>query len=135
MFLFPAVTIAVTCMFFIAGGLDNAAEVPPSGPATTSAASEKRRRKRGPTLYFTEWWICVIAARALATYLIPGCVGRGVKLGSENSSGGGAGGVWKSGNVSLQNVHGKCFTAKCSRNNVQGKCSRQMFMPRDIRSS
>ena len=39
-----------------------------------------------------------IAARALATYLIPGCVGRGVRLGSENSSGGaGAGGVWKSG--------------------------------------
>ena len=44
-----------------------------------------------------------VAARALATYLIPGCVGRGVKLGSENSSGGagagaGVGGVWKSGN-------------------------------------
>ena len=43
-----------------------------------------------------------IAARALATYLIPGCVGRGVRLGSENSCGGagaGVGGVWKSGNV------------------------------------
>ena len=38
----------------------------------------------------------LIAARALATYLIPGCVGRGVRLGSESSSGGG--GVWKSGN-------------------------------------
>ena len=38
-----------------------------------------------------------IAARALATYLIPGCVGRGVRLGSESSSGAG-GGVWKSGN-------------------------------------
>ena len=36
-------------------------------------------------------------------YLIPGCVGRGVKLGSENSSGGapGAGGVWKSGNLEI----------------------------------
>ena len=34
-----------------------------------------------------------IAARVLATYLIPGCVGRGVKLGSENSSGAGAGGA------------------------------------------
>ena len=34
-----------------------------------------------------------IAARVLATYLIPGCVGRGVRLGSENSSGGGAGGA------------------------------------------
>ena len=34
-----------------------------------------------------------IAARVLATYLIPGCVGRGVRLASENSSGAG-GGVW-----------------------------------------
>ena len=34
----------------------------------------------------------LIAARVLATYLIPGCVRRGVRLGSENSSG--AGGVW-----------------------------------------
>ena len=40
----------------------------------------------------------------LATYLIPGCVGRGVRLGSESSSGAGgsggfgaSGGVWKSG--------------------------------------
>ena len=33
----------------------------------------------------------MIAARVLATYLIPGCVGRGVRLGSENSSGAGAG--------------------------------------------
>ena len=43
-----------------------------------------------------------IAARALATYLIPGCVGRGVRLGSEGSSVGGGGGVggggvWKFG--------------------------------------
>ena len=41
-----------------------------------------------------------VAARALATYLIPGCVGRGVRLGSEGSSVGGGvgggGGVWKS---------------------------------------
>ena len=44
----------------------------------------------------------VIAARVLATYLIPGCVGREVRLGSENSSGGGAGGgVWKSGNLEI----------------------------------
>ena len=39
-----------------------------------------------------------VAARVLATYFIPGCVGRGVRLGSENSSGGaagaGGGGVW-----------------------------------------
>ena len=45
-----------------------------------------------------------VAARALAMYLIPGCVGRGVRLGSEGSSVGGGGGgvggggVWKSGN-------------------------------------
>ena len=41
----------------------------------------------------------------LPTYLIPACVGRGVKLGSESSSGGGAGGaagsVWKSGNLEI----------------------------------
>ena len=47
--------------------------------------------------------VIVIAARDLATYLIPGCVGRGVRLGSEGSSvgggvgGGGVGGVWKLG--------------------------------------
>ena len=41
----------------------------------------------------------MIAARALATYLIPGCVGRGVRLGSESSSV--AGGVWKSGNLEI----------------------------------
>ena len=40
----------------------------------------------------------IVAAMALATYLIPGCVGRGVRLGSENSSGGG---VWKSGNLEI----------------------------------
>ena len=43
----------------------------------------------------------IIAARALATYLIPGCVGRGVRLGSENFSGAGGGGVWKSGNLEI----------------------------------
>ena len=44
----------------------------------------------------------LIAARALATYLIPGCVGRGVRLGSENSSATAAvGGVWKSGNLEI----------------------------------
>ena len=42
---------------------------------------------------------CFITARALATYLIPGCVGRGVRLGSESLSGGGADGVWKSGDL------------------------------------
>ena len=43
------------------------------------------------------WTSChdLVAARVLATYFIPGCVGRGVRLGSENSSGGaGGGGAW-----------------------------------------
>ena len=47
----------------------------------------------------------------LATYLIPGCVGRGVSLGSETLSGGAAGGsgnlsgnleIWESGNMESQ---------------------------------
>ena len=44
-----------------------------------------------------------VAARALATYLIPGCVGRGIRLGSESSSGGAGagGGVWKAGNMEI----------------------------------
>ena len=43
----------------------------------------------------------MVAARALATYLIPGCVGRGVRLGSESSSVVVVGGVWKSGNLEI----------------------------------
>ena len=42
-----------------------------------------------------------VAARALATYLIAGCVRTGVRFVSESSSGGGAGGVWKSGNLEI----------------------------------
>ena len=38
---------------------------------------------------------CDVAARVLATYLVPGCVGSGVRLGSESSSNSGA--VWISG--------------------------------------
>ena len=37
----------------------------------------------------------------LATYLVPGCVGRGVRLGSESSFGGAGGGVWKSGDLEI----------------------------------
>ena len=40
----------------------------------------------------------IVAARALATYLIPGRVGREVKLESDKSS---DGGVWKSGNLEI----------------------------------
>ena len=39
----------------------------------------------------------LVVATALATYLIPGCVGRGVRLGSESS----CGGVWKSGDLEI----------------------------------
>ena len=48
----------------------------------------------------------IIAARALATYLIPGCVGRGVKLGSDSSfgDGGAAGGVCESGNMESNKI-------------------------------
>ena len=52
-----------------------------------------------------------VAARALATYLIPGCVGRGVRLGSEGSSVGGGGGggvggggVWKFGVQQMEKI-------------------------------
>ena len=38
-----------------------------------------------------------VAAKVLATYLIPGCVGRGVRLGSENSSGAGGAGAGAAG--------------------------------------
>ena len=53
---------------------------------------------------------CYVAARVLATYFIPGCVGRGVRLGSENSSAGGAaaGGVWKSGGHFSGKKKGAC---------------------------
>ena len=41
----------------------------------------------------------------LALYLIPGCVGRGVRLGSEGSSvGGGGGGVWKFGIQKMEKI-------------------------------
>ena len=38
-----------------------------------------------------------VAAKVLATYLIPGCVRRGVRLGSENSSGAGGAGAGAAG--------------------------------------
>ena len=44
-------------------------------------------------------------SKGIATYLIPACVGRGVRLGSESSSGAGGGagnlGTWKSGNLEI----------------------------------
>ena len=69
----------------------------------------------GSNIYFRVRWrsemilgsqlSSLIAARALATYLIPGCVGRGVRLGSESWSGAtgatGGDGVWKSGDLEI----------------------------------
>ena len=50
-----------------------------------------------------------VEASALATYLIPGCNGRGARLGSESSSGGGGGGVggggvWKFGAQKMEEI-------------------------------
>ena len=57
----------------------------------------------------------LIAARALATYLIPGCVGRGVRLGSEGSSGGG-GGVWKFGVQKIKKIKILKFQIRSAKN-------------------
>ena len=75
-----------------------------------------------------------VAARALATYLIPGCVGRGVKLGSEGSSVGGGGGVGGSGvwKLGVQKM-GKIKTLKIQIRSAQnvGKVwiSRKKILP------
>ena len=58
--------------------------------ASLSGTLETSRKHIGLAYFF--------AARALTTYLIPGCVGRGVRLGSESFFGGG---VWKSGNLKI----------------------------------
>ena len=53
------------------------------------------------------WYLVLVAARALATYSIPGCIGRGVRLGSEGSSVGGGvggGGVWKFGVQKMEKI-------------------------------
>ena len=76
---------------------------------------ERRRPQHSRNMYKLEerrLWMShweAVAARVLATYLIPGCVGRGVRLGSENSSGGAAGGgVWKSGGHFSEKKKGAC---------------------------
>ena len=76
-------------------------KMPP--PGELSDPNLKPRPTYTKITYVTRSSRCNIAARDLATYLIPGCVGRGVRLGSEGSSVGGGvggGGVWKSGNLS-----------------------------------
>ena len=58
-----------------------------------------------------------VAARALATYLIPGCVGRGVRLGSESLFGSG---VWKSGTLCFKNKNYLEHT--CTQSQTGGGC-------------
>ena len=71
----------------------------------------------------------LIAARALATYLIPGCVGREVRMGSESSSGGGAGGVWKSGNLEIWEL-GDLGTWKSGNLEIWGPGNPEMRGPK-----
>ena len=78
----------------------------------------------------------MIAARALATYFIPGCVGRGVRLGSEGSSVGGGGGggvggggVWKFGVQKMEKI--KIFKIQIRSAQNVGKVwiSRKKILP------
>ena len=80
---------------------------------------------------FCVTFIFFIAARALATYLIPGCVGRGVRLGSGTSSGGGAsGGVWKSGNLEIWEF-GDLGTWKSGKLEIWGPGNPEMWGPKN----
>ena len=81
-------------------------------------------KREGKVWIITIGNVFFIAARVLATYLIPGCVGRGVRLGSENSSGGAGAdlrrleiwelgnlGIWRSGDLEIQ----KCGVQKIKK--------------------
>ena len=81
---------------------------------------------------FSAHFVFEIAARALATYLIPGCVGRGVRLGSESLSGG-ASGVWKSGNLEIWEF-GDLGTWK-ARNLGSNKSKKPKILKIQIRSA
>ena len=76
-----------------------------------------------------------IAARALATYLIPGCVGRGVRLGSEGSSvGGGGGGVgggggWKFGVQKMEKIKILKIQIRSAQNVGKVWISRKKILP------
>ena len=69
-----------------------------------------------------------VAARALATYSIPGCIGRGVRLGFESSPGGGAGGFWKSGNLEIWEF-GDLGTWKSGNLEIWGPGNPEMWGP------
>ena len=70
-----------------------------------------------------------IAARALAMYLIPGCVGRGVRLGSEGSSVGGGGGVWKFGVQKMENIKKLKIQIRSAQNVGKVWISRKKILP------
>ena len=80
-----------------------------------------------------------IAARALATYFIPGCVGRGVRLGSEGSSVGGGGGgvggvgggggVWKFGVQKMEKIKILKIQIRSAQNVGKVWISRKKILP------
>ena len=70
-----------------------------------------------------------IAARALAMYLIPGCVGRGVRLGSEGSSGGGGVGVWKFGVQKMEKIKILKIQIRSAQNVGKVWISRKKILP------
>ena len=78
----------------------------------------------------------MIAARALATYLLPGCIGRGVRLGSEGSSGGGGGGggvggggVWKFGVQKMEKIKILKIQIRSAQNVGKVWISRKKILP------
>ena len=74
-----------------------------------------------------------VAARDLATYLIPGCVGRGVRLGSEGSSVGGSGvgggGVWKFGVQKMEKIKILKIQIRSAQNVGKVWISRKKILP------
>ena len=88
----------------------------------------REKEKRENTLHQN------IAARALATYLIPGCVGRGVRLGSEGSSVGGGGGVggggvWKFGVQKMEKIKILKIRIRSAQNVGKVWISRKKILP------
>ena len=73
----------------------------------------------------------IVAARALATYLIPGCVGRGVRLGSEGLSVGGGigGGVWKFGVQNIKTIKFLKIQIRSAQNVGKVWISRKKILP------
>ena len=69
----------------------------------------------------------------LAAHLIPGCVGRGVRLGSESSSGGGGGvgggGVWKFGVQKMKKIKILKIQIRSAQNVGKVWISRKNILP------